>query len=364
MATYDLSQITPFITIHVGEYIKDNLKELNMTQKELSVMTGIHCPIINNIIKGKRGITPEQSALIGEAFGVSAELLYNLHCQYEMDCAKINKRVEEQRKAMQIWKIIKEYISEPFFKKIGVINNKNVADDVHDLFKVFQIKTLDEFLSLVSKPSYALFKESDKLKEDVKVKFSWVHYCYYLANQAEKLPNEFNVNDVENLITELNEIFYINKDTVNETRKTLNKYGINLVEASKHGKLPVDGISFWKGEDPTIAVTLRYKDIDNFAFTIMHELGHIVLHLQKGGDVVSDDQKESEANDFAKSALINKKIWESFWTKAKVATLPQLKNEVMLYAEKYRINPQVLMGRYKHNTGCYAIKFDLGRKVS
>lgn len=91
MKTYDLSQVTPFMAIHVGEYIKDNLDALNTTPEELSSMTGIHSSVINNIIKGKCGITTEQSASIGKAFGVSEELFYNLRLQYETDYARINK---------------------------------------------------------------------------------------------------------------------------------------------------------------------------------------------------------------------------------------------------------------------------------
>ena len=83
MEKYDLSKITPHITIHVGEYIKDNLDDLDMTAEELSAMTGIQSHVINDIIKGRCDITLEESALIGEAFGVSTELFYNLHCQYE-----------------------------------------------------------------------------------------------------------------------------------------------------------------------------------------------------------------------------------------------------------------------------------------
>ena len=35
-------KLTPFIATHPSELIKDELKERNMTQKELSEMTGIN----------------------------------------------------------------------------------------------------------------------------------------------------------------------------------------------------------------------------------------------------------------------------------------------------------------------------------
>lgn len=43
--------------------------------------------------------------------------------------------------------------------------------------------------------------------------------------------------------------------------------------------MPVDGYSFWEGDNPTIVITKRLNRIDNFAFVLFHELGHICLHL-------------------------------------------------------------------------------------
>ena len=38
MGTYNLSETTPFIAVHPGEILKDELKERGITQKELSSM--------------------------------------------------------------------------------------------------------------------------------------------------------------------------------------------------------------------------------------------------------------------------------------------------------------------------------------
>ncbi len=38
--------------------------------------------------------------------------------------------------------------------------------------------------------------------------------------------------------------------------------------------------SFWSGNNPAIALTLRHDRIENFAFTQTHEIAHIDLHLK------------------------------------------------------------------------------------
>ena len=47
----------------------------------------------------------------------------------------------------------------------------------------------------------------------------------------------------------------------------------------KFDKTPIDGFSFWQGENPTIVLTLRLNRIDNYAFALLHEIYHVYMHL-------------------------------------------------------------------------------------
>lgn len=81
------------------------------------------------------------------------------------------------------------------------------------------------------------------------------------------------------LARELNNVFKENKNTVNKTQEVLNKYGIRFLVVNKVGQVPVDGMSFWIGDTPTIVITERIASIDNFAFTTLHEVDHVFKHL-------------------------------------------------------------------------------------
>ena len=86
----------------------------------------------------------------------------------------------------------------------------------------------------------------------------------------------------------------------------------------KFEKTPIDGYSFWSNKNPAIAITLRHKRIDNFAFTIFHEIGHITLHIIKNKkskflDIIefeNNDIFEKEANEFAQNNLIQPNQWD------------------------------------------------------
>lgn len=92
MPTFNFNSATPFEAIHVGEYINDDLTAMGLTQKELSLRTGIPAPHINQIIKGKRRITAEQSIAIAQIMGYEESLLYLLQAQYDIDKAKLAKQ--------------------------------------------------------------------------------------------------------------------------------------------------------------------------------------------------------------------------------------------------------------------------------
>ena len=68
-----------------------------------------------------------------------------------------------------------------------------------------------------------------------------------------------------------------------------------------------------------IALTLRKDRIDNFWFTLLHELAHVKSHLVSGTQVIFDDLEigsaqniEQEADKMARVALIPDELWATF----------------------------------------------------
>ena len=121
MTKFSFNQAVPFESTHVGEVIKDELTARNMKQSELSELTGIQKSILNDVIKGKRSLTPEMALLLENALGISATYLMNIQTQYELDCAKQSERVVLQTKMLEIWNIRKDQVSIPFFRKMNIV---------------------------------------------------------------------------------------------------------------------------------------------------------------------------------------------------------------------------------------------------
>ena len=101
-------------------------------------------------------------------------------------------------------------------------------------------------------------------------------------------------------------------------------------------------------------MTERMNRIDNFAFVLCHELGHIVKHLyvEKDAEFLDDidglkgDKREDEANKFAEDAL-----WKGFAKDiafGKIRVPFAASRFLQQIATEQRINISIVVGQYQH----------------
>ena len=117
MTKFSFNQAVPFEATHVGEVIKDELSARNMKQSELSELTGIQKSILNDVIKGKRSLTPEMALLLENALGISATYLMNIQTQYELDAPNRAKGLCCRLKCLRFGMYSKTKYQFPFSEK-------------------------------------------------------------------------------------------------------------------------------------------------------------------------------------------------------------------------------------------------------
>ena len=79
---------------HPGEMLREEfLQPMGITQQQLA--DGIHVPFqrINELVNGKRGVTPSTSLRLAKFFGVSEDFWMNLQIRWDLYRAK--KKEEE-----------------------------------------------------------------------------------------------------------------------------------------------------------------------------------------------------------------------------------------------------------------------------
>lgn len=70
---------------HPGEMLeKEFLEPLDMTQRELADCMNVHVPRVNELITGKRSVTPETAAMLARIFDTSERFWLNLQSAYDL----------------------------------------------------------------------------------------------------------------------------------------------------------------------------------------------------------------------------------------------------------------------------------------
>jgi addiction module HigA family antidote len=88
------------IPVHPGIVLRaEFLAPLGVTQVEFAAHVGVSLQRINEIVRGKRGVTPETAWLLAQALGTTPEFWVNLQVQHDLARTKPPRRIRRLRKS-------------------------------------------------------------------------------------------------------------------------------------------------------------------------------------------------------------------------------------------------------------------------
>ena len=150
-----------------------------------------------------------------------------------------------------------------------------------------------------------------------------------------------------------------------QAKDLLLEHGIILIIEPQIPGMKVDGAAFLIDQIPVIGMTLLRDSIDNFWFTLLHEIGHVILHYRTGlsagffddTETTDVDELEEEANKFAANMLIPEEVWSR-----SPARISKTAGPIEHFAEQLGISPAIVFGRVRLERKNYSIFSDkIGR---
>lgn len=82
------------VTTHPGEILKEEfLEPLGVTQVKFAAHIGVPLQRVNEIVRGKRGITPETAWIFSQALGTTPEFWLNLQNAYDLTSKRPERSV-------------------------------------------------------------------------------------------------------------------------------------------------------------------------------------------------------------------------------------------------------------------------------
>lgn len=319
--------------------IKFRMDQMELKQKDMVPYLG-SVSKVSEVLSGKRELTMKMARAIHQGLGISAEILLQdkpVKSFDELDAYDFDKfpvREMEKNGAFRWFGItdIKDKAEEGISLMIQSLGGKEA------LPSGFYRKTSSPRLSAKTDQYALLGWELQLLLEE---KMNPVDQAFSRERLTDKVFNQ---------LLGLSRL----KEGPLLAKEFLKDYGINLLIVPHLKKTYLDGASFLTRENQAIiGMSLRYDRLDNFWFTLCHELGHLMTHLNPDDFIIddmtmkgseSDTEVEREADHFAETILFPEGLSDKpfeLWTP----------KDVKEEAERQGCHIASVAGHIRHETG-------------
>lgn len=260
-------------TFAPGEFLKEEMEARGWTQIELAEIMGRPTKVVNEIIAGKKAITPETAVQLGDALGTGPELWMNLESHYQLSRVGAKDNVIARRAALYERFPVRDMI-----KRGWIEASENIDVLEHQFSTYFGLK------SLTDKASFGAYaaKKAAPMEKLSMPQLAWLLRAQSIAKS--QIIKKYSSEKLKDAIAELSNLRTAPEEA-RHVSKILNSCGVRfvLVEALPSSK--IDGACFWLANDqPAIAMSLRLDRIDNFWFVLRHELEHVLLGHGRNDD--------------------------------------------------------------------------------
>jgi len=295
----------PFKNIGPGQIIVRNMESLNWNNKDLAEVLGMSEKSVSLLINNRQSITVDTAVLLGKAFGSTPEFWMNLEQNYRLR----NKKDGKREKETEIRAEVRKYLPLSEMKKKGWVDCSRTADS--------QVKAVSEFwntpvldLSPYQRNNLPFCARQGKTDESF-TKFYSITWFQKASTEAAKLKvpkySEAKLADIAHRLNALS----LGENAIDAFIGELQGAGVKFFVLSHLSKTYLDGASFYDGKNPVIVYTARYNRIDNFWWTVAHEISHVLLHMKDGTGCFLDNlddrsnisKQEKEADAFAGKLL-------------------------------------------------------------
>lgn len=332
-----------------GEFLREELEARGWSQIELAEIIGRPTRLVNEIISGKRAITPETAIQLSDALGTGPELWMNLESQYQLSKVPLIDNAVARRALLYTLFPVREMI-----KRRWIDESENVAVLEQQFTSFFGITSIGE------KPSFChSARKSGSQNETTMQQMAWLFRAKSLA--LESVLKKYNSGCLIKALPKLNALLSAPEETRHVAR-ILSDCGVRLVFVEHLSGSKIDGACFWLSDaQPVIAMSLRLDRIDNFWFVLRHEIEHVIQ--QHGRDMefildqdleglIGDQIKDEEqiANRAAAEFCVPQDELNGFISRIQPYFSEQ---RICLFAQRLSIHPGLVVGQLQHKLGRY-----------
>jgi HTH-type transcriptional regulator/antitoxin HigA len=172
------------IAIHPGETLREVLESKKMSQAELSERIGLHTKTINEIIKGKKPISPNTALKLSFVFGTSENFWNTLQKNYDETVARLEfeKELEDGKEIVPNFSAYSQLVKFELVKR--TLKPKERAESLLAFFGVASFGALDKIYSFEN----IAFRSSNKQKISFENLKAWLRFGEIESEKIETNP--------------------------------------------------------------------------------------------------------------------------------------------------------------------------------
>ena len=261
-----------------GDFLKEELEARGWSQTELAEIIGRPPRLVNEIISGRRAITPETAVQLGDSLGTSAELWMNLESQYQLSKVRGSGGSIARRAQLHERFPIREMLKRGWLQPA---DNVDVMEQ--QVMKLFGLASI----SAPMKFAHAA-KKADSETPPSMHQMAWL--CRARSLLSAKPAPEYRKAALAKALTVLTS-FLGDAEQCRHVGRVLGEAGVRFLVLESLPGSKIDGACFWLDNGkPAIVMSLRLDRIDNFWFVLRHEIEHVLQgHGKKQGYVLDQE---------------------------------------------------------------------------
>ncbi|TQR84290.1 ImmA/IrrE family metallo-endopeptidase [Mycobacterium hodleri] len=333
-----------------GSLIQAELDALEYSQADVAARTNISTKHFNQLINGHVPLSPDIAVALERVLDIPAEMLLQMDATWQAD--KVRRTSASTLAGMQHW--VAKFPQRALQEYRVVDFSAAASARVEALLRFFRVADEKSFDRIFLAPQVN-YRRSQKFSVDPYATALWRRLAEV---QADTLLDGTADYDAGALRAAAQRLPSLSRLPVGEgfraARDMLSGAGVLLVFVPEIDETRISGATWWHTPShPIIALTGRYRFVDAFWFTLVHEVAHVLLHPKRATFLhferarhVDDntDQQETAADAFAS---------ETFFTDRQRCELVLLstKAEVEAFARKANLSKGIVAGQFGHYTG-------------
>jgi len=332
------------LPIPPGEYLAEVLKEKGINQAEIAQRMGRPPQAINEIIAGRKAVTPDTALQLERALGVPAHIWTSLEARFQL----IKARQLEMQQLREESPLLNEIPYKILCQMGFVKKTRNIVDKIRELHSFFGVSALSNLKEVRAYDS--AFRCARRRNASPYALIAWLICAEKSAQQTS--TQSYDKGLLFSCVPRLRELTQETPPVFEpKLKELLANCGIALVLMPHFPKTYAYGAAGWLSQDKAfIIMSFRGSWADIFWFSLFHELAHIYLH--KSSQLYIDDgtvnpeiqAKEEEADRFAANKLIPQIDYQEFVNSSSFTI-----ESIQHLARQIGIAPGIVVGRLQHD---------------